>query len=361
MEYNEIKILISEGNTLKAIKELIRLTIDYDNSVSAPIFLLSARLSELNKNSLLGIISNNEIVLEKNKINYALLEIIHQLNKEEETIYSTYNEICENLAINPLIDFNISEKGRMDYLKLNSYEKGEFIDYILEKNKCSIEKNLYIFNKIMIPIEKQVIVSQYLLDLLKQHDTDASILIRVIDAIWTINYIKIKDEPASTLYSFLNNKNEKIIERTLVALSNNCKNISDGLWEKICKRIDELEFSQSNLIIQGIIFFYGSVSLQKIEKVQAIKFLDFFIKYSKHDFKDIRQRIVWDLRKFLETNKLPINEHYRVIEFLSKQIKIDRLYTVENVGRILDMICGELPANLNQIYDEYKRDFLQKK
>lgn len=76
---NNIRDLIGKGKTKDALKMLLDHTDGKDNDLHNNLTILSSRLSELERNGRLGIVSNSDQQLERNRINIALLSLLDEI------------------------------------------------------------------------------------------------------------------------------------------------------------------------------------------------------------------------------------------------------------------------------------------
>ncbi len=75
----ELKRLIGEGKTKKAIQRLLLITKD-DNDLHQEVIIQSARFEEMTRNSRMGIASHEENNISRARVNSALLDIISRLD-----------------------------------------------------------------------------------------------------------------------------------------------------------------------------------------------------------------------------------------------------------------------------------------
>jgi TIR domain/Effector-associated domain 11 len=96
-ELKSITKLISENKIDQAINYLLELTKDEDD-VKIQVIGQSAKLKDLRKKELLGILDNRDIELAQAKIVYALLEIINELKQKVKTVFISYNNNDADIA-----------------------------------------------------------------------------------------------------------------------------------------------------------------------------------------------------------------------------------------------------------------------
>ncbi len=80
-----IKNLIRQGNFSKVISRLIEITNQYSSRFHNEVILHAANLKQLQENERKGILSTEEIRREKNRITYALLDLINEIDREIAT------------------------------------------------------------------------------------------------------------------------------------------------------------------------------------------------------------------------------------------------------------------------------------
>lgn len=76
---NLIRDLVGKGKTKDALKILLDYTETLDKDLHNNLTILSSRLSELERNARLGIISTSDQQLERNRINIALLSLLEEI------------------------------------------------------------------------------------------------------------------------------------------------------------------------------------------------------------------------------------------------------------------------------------------
>ncbi len=76
----EIKDFLKNGKTEKAIKALDNLSDKLDADIETEVILLSARYKRLNKERIMGTIDDNHLNIETNKINFAILDLISEID-----------------------------------------------------------------------------------------------------------------------------------------------------------------------------------------------------------------------------------------------------------------------------------------
>lgn len=81
-----LKELIAKGKTEKTIEQLLKLLPQLDKDLQEDILMQSAKFTTYQKEKHQGTASNEELDIKLNRINNALLEIIHQLPQESQVI-----------------------------------------------------------------------------------------------------------------------------------------------------------------------------------------------------------------------------------------------------------------------------------
>ena len=82
IELANIKNLIQQGDLQNAIIHLIEITNQYSSRFYNEVILHAANLKQLQENERKGILSTEEIRREKNRITYALLDLINEIDRE---------------------------------------------------------------------------------------------------------------------------------------------------------------------------------------------------------------------------------------------------------------------------------------
>ena len=86
-----IKNLIQQGELQNAIFQLTEITNEYSSRYHNEVILHTASLKEVQDNERKGLLSPEEIRREKNRIVYALLDLINVIEQEIATKHSTVN------------------------------------------------------------------------------------------------------------------------------------------------------------------------------------------------------------------------------------------------------------------------------
>lgn len=159
------------------------------------------------------------------------------------------------------------------------------------------------------------------------------------------------DEPALTLYNLLNDGSDRVINRALVSLHYNCQNLSDTLWGELIVKVDSLYESDNPKIRDGVLFFYGNVRSEKLDKHTTLRFVEKILANFNNDDKEIRRRAVWSLEHISE--RIPLSEHQKVLDRLIELAKVDRSIPAENLAKIIINLRGKITPELQELVSDH--------
>lgn len=136
-----VRTLIGNGKTINAI-DILQNTIDSKSNAYVQITTQAARLRDIAKRETLGIISFDDATMVRNQVNYALLEIIKELEPiltgaEQAKVFISYNHADSTIANK--IKARLINEGIAVTIDSDAMGAGEDIKAFIEK--CVRENN----------------------------------------------------------------------------------------------------------------------------------------------------------------------------------------------------------------------------
>jgi hypothetical protein len=152
------------------------------------------------------------------------------------------------------------------------------------------------------------------------------------------------DQPARALYERLSDTDPMVIQRALVAMEFNCKNISRELWGNIVDRARELARSDNDDVVNGALYFFGNVRPPYADDALTKEFLQAILDRLESPNSDRR----WTMYRLRERVQLgiPLSEHQRVIDIIVRLVEIDRQITDEDLAELFKSLRGNVPKAL---------------
>ena len=288
----------------------------------------------------------------KNKRKKEALEI--ELKREQNSPIN-FDEIFSLLSIPTFDDLESVKKGRRLYNSLSISNKKLFCEFLFNQTaeREIIEQVLKVFEEISIsiPEKSKFKLTQYLIGL--HSNKNESIRRKAANMLRFINKTNQKDQPALSLYDLLFDNSPSVINRALVSLEYNCRNISNRLWNDILHKVDNLYKTGEMEIIDGVLFFYGNVKTEKLKEELIIDFLDKILSNVNHPNSEIRRRAIWSLASISE--RIPISKHQEVLDFIIELSEVDRSISIETVAKIATNLRGKLTPKLQKDIDNYMK------
>ncbi|MBW4614567.1 MAG: CHAT domain-containing protein [Desmonostoc vinosum HA7617-LM4] len=129
---NNIKNLIEQGELESAILQLKEITNEYSSRYHDEVILHAASLNQLQENDRKGILSNEEIRREKNRLTDALLKLRNKIHQEIATKESINNS---NNPKNPVIKILFLAANPSDKTHLSLDQESRSIDQALRQSE----------------------------------------------------------------------------------------------------------------------------------------------------------------------------------------------------------------------------------
>lgn len=129
-----IKNLIQEGNFKNASSQLIEITNQYSSRYHNEVIVHTANLTQLLENERRGTLSTEEIRREKNRITYALLDLINEIEQEISKKDNTVN-IVNNENQNKIIKILFLAANPSDQTRLKLDRESRSIEQALRQSE----------------------------------------------------------------------------------------------------------------------------------------------------------------------------------------------------------------------------------
>lgn len=128
-----IKNLIQQGELQNAISQLTEITNDYSSRYHNEVILHSASLKQIIDNERRGILSIEEIRREKNRIMYAILDLINEIEQEITTKDRANNNMAKTKITDNKIKILFLAANPSDTTRLKLDEESRSIDQALRQ------------------------------------------------------------------------------------------------------------------------------------------------------------------------------------------------------------------------------------